>query len=333
MATDEQANGNGPELHVAPSPHAMARGQTTRRLMLDVLIGLVPVFIMAVVVFRHYAVIQVTIAIVSCLIAEWLFVRLRGRQATLGDLSAVVTGAILGLSLPWSAPWYVGVIGGFAAIGFGKVVYGGLGQNMFNPAMVGRAFVMIAFPAALGAAAFVNADITIDAVTQATPLTAAKMAAGNVPAFLPMFIGTTNGCLGETSALACLLGGLYLCWRRTASWEVPVGAIVAVIVLGGLGNLLGLGTGLTVLQHLAGGSFMFGAFFIATDPVSNPLTPKGKLIFGAGFGALVVLLRLFSAYPEGVMFAVLLMNSVVPLINRASIPTPVGGPVPERKKA
>jgi electron transport complex protein RnfD len=252
---------------------------------------------------------------------------MRKRRHTLGDLSAVVTGVILALSLPGTAPWYIGCIGGFAAIGFGKVVFGGLGQNIFNPAMVGRAFVMIAFAGVMGATAYQDANSTVIAVTQATPMQAFKQE-GVVTPLWQLFFGNTNGSLGETSALACLLGGIYLCLRRTASWEIPLGVLLSVGVFGGIWNLTHVESQFTLLHQLLGGALLFGAFFIATDPVTSPLTPKGKFIFGVGIGAFVMLMRVFSSYPEGVMFAVLIMNSVVPLINRWTVPRPVGGPVP-----
>ncbi len=318
-----------PVLHVAPAPHLFSGALTTRRMMFDVLLALVPVLLASLFVFRQYAVIQLAICVVSCLVAEWLFTAMRGRKATLGDGSAAVTGAILGLSLPASAPWYVGFVGSFTAIGLGKVVFGGLGNNIFNPAMVGRAFVMIAFPAVLGATAYVVPGSSVDGLTHATPLTALKML-GESTGLLPLFLGTTNGSLGETSALACMLGGAYLCWRRTASWEIPAGSIAAVVVIAGILSVTAGGSW-GVLHELFSGAFLFGAFYIATDPVSSPLTPKGKWIFGIGFGVLVMLIRKLSGYPEGVMFSVLIMNSVVPLINRWTIPTPVGGPVPEKK--
>jgi len=318
----------GARVHVAPAPHVVRCDLTTRRMMLDVLIALVPVVGVSVYVFRAYAVRQLAVCIASCVVAEWVFAAMRRRRASIGDFSAVVTGSILALSLPGTAPWYVGVIGSFAAIGIGKAVFGGVGQNLFNPAMVGRAFVMIAFPAALGASGYVLANSSVEAITQATPMTAYKQM-GETTSLGALLLGTTNGSLGETSAIACLIGGLYLCIRRTASWEIPAGAIVAVGIFAGLANLADLESQWTVLHHLLGGALLFGAFFIATDPVSSPLTPKGKWIFGAGIGAFVMLIRTFSGYPEGVMFSVLVMNSVVPLINRWTIPRPVGGPVRE----
>jgi electron transport complex protein RnfD len=326
VAPGSPVNRPTPTLHVAPGPHLAGGGPTTRRMMIDVLLGLAPVAAMAVYLFRQYALIQVGICVATCLVAEWAFERWRGRSSTLGDLSAVVTGVILGLSLPWSAPWHVGVVGSVVAIGVAKTVFGGLGQNLFNPAMVGRAFVMVSFASALGGTAYVRSGASLEILTQATPLTMAKEAAGaQLPGLWPLFVGNVNGSLGETSALACVLGGLYLCWRRSAAWQIPAGMIVGASVIAGLVNLLGPDTSLTVLHHLAAGSLLFGAFFIATDPVTSPLTARGQAVYGAGIGALVVLIRWLSSYPEGVVFAVLLMNATVPLINRWTIPKPLGG--------
>ncbi|NJN64319.1 MAG: RnfABCDGE type electron transport complex subunit D [Acidobacteria bacterium] len=293
------------------------------------LIGVAPVVAVALWVFSWYAALQIGICVISCIAFETLLLRMRGRASAVSDLSATVTGVILGLSLPWSAPWYVGVIASFFALGLGKVVFGGLGHNLFNPAMVGRAFVMIAFPAALGASAFVDPEAGLRFVTEATPLTLAKQAGESTP-WWPLFLGTVNGSLGETSALACLLGGIYLCVRRSASWEIPAGMIGSVVALAGIGQMLAPDSPMTVLHHLLAGSLLFGAFFIATDPVSSPLTPRGKFIYGVGIGVLVYVLRVFSGYPEGVMFAVLLMNAASPLINRWTIPLPLGGPVPSK---
>jgi electron transport complex protein RnfD len=315
-------------LEVSPSPHLYNVGLTTRRMMLDVLIALVPVTAMAVWLFRWYAVRQIGLCVLSCLAAEFVLESLlRRRPSKLGDLSAAVTGAILGLAMPWSAPWYVAVIGSVAAIGLGKVVFGGVGMNIFNPAMVGRAFVMISFSMALGSGAYVMTG-GLPVVSQATPLGAAKME-GAVVELWPLFVGNVNGSLGETSAIACLIGGLYLLIRRTACWEIPVSLIATVVVLAAGAQLAGIYPNLTVAHHLLGGSLLFGAFFIATDPVTSPLSIAGKWIFGIGTGALIMIIRLFSGYPEGLMFAVLIMNAMVPLINSWTVPTPYGGVVPK----
>jgi len=351
-AVTAKAAAPAPEIHVAPAPHVYDTSLTTRRMMIDVLIALTPIVGMSLFVFRLYALKHLALCMVSCLAAELVFTAMRGRKTTLGDCSAAVTGLILALSLPGAAPWYVSVIGSFVAIGIGKVLFGGLGQNVFNPAMVGRAFVMLAFAGAVGASGYVlprpgdaeGAAATTapaghaDVMTQATPMTVAKKAARGealgdnerMPGRLTLLLGTVNGSLGETSALLCLIGGLYLCLRRTASWQIPAGVLLAVVVIAGVIEWTSEPQ-LGVLDHLLGGALLFGAFFIATDLVTSPLTPKGKFIFGLGIGALVMLIRTLSNYPEGVMFAVLVMNSVVPLINRWTIPTPVGGPVPQKE--
>lgn len=317
------------KLSIAPSPHVSNSSFTTRRMMSDVAIGLLPIMAVAFCVFGWRVWYQLGVCVASCLAAEVLFTRMRGRTAPIGDLSALITGLILGLSLPALAPWYIGVIGGFAAIGFGKVVFGGLGHNIFNPAMVGRAFVMIAFPAALGASAYVDSASAVDAITKATPLTVLQQE-GFVTPLMSLLIGTTNGSLGETSAIAILIGGLFIVIRRTASWEIPAAAIGAYALLALIGVVFGVQSDWTVLHSLSSGAFLFGTFFIATDPVTTPLTHTGKFIYGAGFALIVVLLRSMSGYPEGVMFAILLMNALAPLINHWTIPTPFGGTVPER---
>lgn len=357
-----QEQSKAPVLHVAPGPHVFDSAQTTQKMMADVLIALLPVVAVSIYVFRFHAVRQILICTISALFAEAFFTTLRGKKVTLRDCSAAVTGLILALSLPGTAPWYVGVIGAFVAIGIGKVIFGGLGQNIFNPAMVGRAFVMLAFAGAVGASWYVlkaeapagatTAPASMasvsplanmpegDAITQATPMTLGKtadnkLATGekllpeeeHLPSLMSLFLGTVNGSLGETSALACLIGGLFLLLRRTASWHIPVGVLLAATAIGLPVQAWGHSQ-MSLGYHLLGGSLMFGAFFIATDLVTSPITPKGKFIFGLGVGALVMMFRLLSNYPEGVMFAVLIMNGLTPLINQWTIPTPLGGPVP-----
>ena len=356
----EAAPPAGPVIHVAPSPHSYSTSLTTRRMMLDVLIATAPLVVWAIIQFKLGAVLQLAVCVASCVLFEIGFTAMRGRCGVkaVKDLSAIVTGVILALSLPGTAPWYVGVIAAGAAIGIGKVVFGGLGQNIFNPAMVGRAFVMICFAGALAAGAYEvpvedpDADPeTLNVVSQATPMSVLKTKAKDLKeagptegesendespvAISSLFLGNANGSIGEVSALACLLGGLYLCWRRTAAWEIPAGTLGAAAVVTLLAGLIGDAAGLSLLDflsyHMLGGAMLFGAFYIATDPVSSPITPRGRLIFGVGLGLFIMLFRMMSTFPEGVMFAVLMMNAIVPLINRWTIPTPVGGPVPQRK--
>lgn len=312
-----------PVIHVAPSPHLSSSSFTTKRIMLDVLIGLLPVVGASIYIFEMYAVKQLLICLVSCLTAEALFVKIRKKPVTLNDFSAAITGIILALSLPGTAPWYVGVLASVVAIGIGKIIFGGLGMNIFNPAMVGRAFVMIAFASLMGASAFEDAAGVVDVITQATPMDALKQS-GSYTSISDLFWGMTNGSIGETSSIACIIGGLFLCIRRTASWEIPAGIFSVVMILAGIADVVGHHSGNLLIQHLFGGALLFGAFFIATDPVTSPLVPKGKFIFGCGVGAFIMLLRIFSGYPEGVMFAVLLMNALTPLINEWTIPKPLG---------
>jgi electron transport complex protein RnfD len=302
-------------LVVAASPHIYSSSLSTRTMMMDVLIALTPVIGMAIYVYGLHAAKQLLICVSVCLLSEFVFVSMRKKALTLTDFSALITGVILGLSIPAPAPWYVGVVASVTAIGIGKILFGGLGMNIFNPAMVGRAFVMIAFASVMAASGYIDTTLSIDTMTMATPLNAFKQA--GVTISYPMLIfGKINGSPGEVSSIACIIGGLYLCIRRTAAWQIPAGMLSAVLLLGSLVDLAGLQQGWTVLHHLFSGALLFGAFFIATDPVTSPLTPKGKFIFGAGVGTLVMIIRLFSGYPEGVMFAILLMNSVTPLIDR-----------------
>jgi electron transport complex protein RnfD len=336
----------GAPVEIAPSPHLSEQTFTTRRMMIDVIIALTPVIVMAVAVFRWYAVVQMGLCVLACVGTEALFCWLSRKPHSLGDYSAAVTGLILGLSLPWSSPWYVAVVGSVVAIGLGKAVFGGLGCNIFNPAMVGRAFVMLSFARQMGSPAYVVEESDLAVVTQATPLALAKQFAADLAAgritegdlsvemesaenIWALLIGQVNGSLGETSALAIVLGGIYMLVRRVISWEVPAGILVVSLVCVELGYLSDL-TPLDPLHHLITGSLLFGAFFIATDPVTSPLTRKGKFLFGMGIGFLVVVIRLFSSYPEGVMFAVLVMNAAVPLLNRWTIPRPLGGPAPAK---
>lgn len=308
-------------LEVSSSPHISAVGITTRNMMLDVMIGLSPVI--AVAVYQHgiSAIARLLLASTACAVTEAACEKARNRPHHLREGSAILTGLLLALSLPPSAPIYMILLGSLVAIALGKAVFGGLGQNLFNPAMVGRAFVSVAFPADVSGVAYLT-----DGISGATPLTAFKVSAIPTPV-VDLFQGNVTGSLGEVSAIACLLGGGYLILRKSASWQIPTGLLATVLLLGILRHAAAnTQETWTVFNDLFSGALMFGAFFIATDPVSSPFSHKGRILFGAGVGALTWFFRTFSGYPEGMMFAVLLMNAVTPLINQFLIPTPTGSP-------
>ncbi len=317
-------------LRVGAAPH-LADTVTTRRIMFEVVLAMVPMFVAGVWLFRLNAVWLTLAATAGCLAAEAVGNAMRGRtQASLTDGSAVVTGVILAFSLPPGIRLYQAFIGGVVAIGLAKMVFGGLGQNLFNPAMVGRAFLMVCFPVAL--TTWVEPGtlktIGVDAVTQATPLAAAKFHTAPLASIRDLFIGNVAGCVGETSALAALIGGLYLVLRRVADWRQPAGMIGASLAFAAIAHYIAPARFVGPGYHLMSGALMFGAFFIATDYVGAPVTPGGRLLFGVGAGVLVMVIRLFGGYPEGVMYAILIMNALTPLIERWTLPTPFGGKVP-----
>ena len=316
----DDAAAPAPALHVAPSPHFGTTGRSTRWMMYDVILALLPAVGVGVYVFGLDALRVIAITTAACVATEWIFLTVRRRPLTLLDGSAVVTGLILAMSMPWTSPWWMAVIAGTVAIAIGKMVFGGLGNNLFNPAMVGRAFVMICFTTQMTDWGTPPHAIVVDGMTGATAL-AGKAAYD----WLPLLLGNVGGCIGETSALALLLGGLYLCLRRTAAWQIPTGVIGGAMAVALIQWRVDPDAMIGPLTHLLGGGLVLGAFFIATDPVSSPVTVTGRWIFGIGIGVLVMLIRLFAGFPEGVMFSVLIMNSIVPIINRYTIPVPVGG--------
>ena len=313
-----------PQLETTAGPHIVHPGLSTRSMMRDVLIGLAAPLLAALYFFRAAALQQLVICLLGAWATEYICCRMRGQKSTLVDGSVTVTALIFALSLPPLLPWYATAIGMFTAVALGKMVFGGLGFNVFNPAMVGRAFLMLSFPIEMTRWA---APLTVDSITRPTPLAAAKFS-GEITELSPLFFGNVSGSLGETSALAMLAGGLWILWRRAADWRLTVGMIVGVASMAFLQSLTSdPSRSLGVLRHLCAGSVLFAAFFIVTDPVTSPLTRKGRWIFGLLVGALTMLIRWFGGYPEGVMFSVLLANAVVPLIDRATPTTPVGGKV------
>ena len=328
------------KITVSPAPH-ISQPLSTRRIMGDVLIALVPAMIAATVFFRARALLVIGVCVAACVLSEWLCNRIRKQPASVGDLSAAVTGVILALSLPPTVPLSVAIIGSAFAIVIAKMVFGGLGANIFNPAMAGRAFMVASFgvamttwtvPATVDTQMPTITAANADTVTQATPLAWSKdlqrsdAEPAEVNQQIPWaFLGHIGGCLGETSGLALLLGGAYLLIRRTIMWHLPAAVLLAAGGVALMAWLINPDGFANPLLHLFGGGLMIGAFFIATDPVTAPLSVRGMWIFGAGIGALVMLIRIVGEYPEGVMYAVLIMNAFTPLIDRFCKLTPAGG--------
>jgi electron transport complex protein RnfD len=310
------------DLESTGGPHLIEAGASTRRIMLDVLVGLLPVTLAALWYFRGAALGQITVCLVVALASEWLVCRLRGRPSSLGDGSAAITGLILAFSLPPRLPLGAAALGAFIAVALGKMAFGGLGYNIFNPAMVGRAFLMVCFPAWMTQWA---APLTVHATTEATPLAAARFAQ-QFPDLAALWTGNVAGCVGETSAIMIIAGGLWLLWRRAADWRLTAGMLIAVVAVALAEQWIrGSANSLRWQGHLGAGAVLLGAFFIVTDPVSSPLSKAGRWAFGLIVGLLTMIIRLFAGYPEGVMFAVLIANALTPIINRWTVPEPVGG--------
>jgi len=310
--------------------------------MVDVVIGLAPAMVAAGYYFRLHAVLLIATCVISCAAAEYVCNLIRKKPNSLDDFSAVVTGIILALSLPPGLPIWAAIVGSVFCIVIGKMVFGGLGANIFNPAMVGRTFLTASFgmmmttwmvPATIDAGMpKISADNTIDARAQATPLALSKEAlktkrgADAVNEQLgEAFTGEVGGCLGETSALALLLGGAYLLIRKTINFHIPLAVLLSALVFGTITYLINSQASVSPFMHLFSGGLLMGAFFIATDPVTAPLTRRGMWVFGIGVGAITMLIRVVGEYPEGVMYSVLLMNAVTPLIDRFYKRIPAGG--------
>ncbi|MCA9754316.1 MAG: RnfABCDGE type electron transport complex subunit D [Candidatus Eisenbacteria bacterium] len=328
----------GSDLVLQSPPFDSAR-LTTPKLMQEVTLATVPVLLAAVWFFGITALFIVAAACAGAMGAEWLFGQRTAtgrRGATLGDGTALLTGVLMGLTLPPTIPLWMAFVGGLVGIGIGKLVWGGLGGNIFNPALVGRAFLQAAFPTALttwrasggadtlfhvdkGAFAIPFASSGVDAVTTATALSRMKFDAEFLP-WLDLLRGNVAGSLGETSAGILILCGIWMGVRRLYDWRVPVTILVTVAVLGQIFHFVSPEKYPDALFMLFSGGLLYGAVFMATDPATSPTAPRGALIFGAGIGVLVVLIRLFGGLPEGVMYAILLMNATTPLIERVTQP-------------
>lgn len=311
-------------LFAAPSPHIHG-GESTKRIMLDVVLALMPALAVSTYVLGLRVLFITAVSVVSCVAFEYLIARfLLKRQATVGDLSAVVTGVLLAFNLPAGIPWWIVVIGALIAIGIGKMTYGGLGTNPFNPALTGRIFLLMAYPVEM-------TDWTTsipDALSGSTMLAEVKYnpALASELNFTEMFGGYMNGSMGEISALALILGGLYLLWRKVITWHIPV-SILLTMALFAMGYAIGFGGSLIYelpLFHLLAGGALLGAIYMATDYSTSPMTHKGMIIYGVGIGVITMVIRLWGAYPEGMSFAIFIMNAATPLINKYCKPKRFG---------
>lgn len=299
------------KLIVSSAPHAVGP-VSTQKIMTMVLVALIPAFAVGIYQFGYRAAVLTVVCVVSCVVFEYLTNIVLKKKQTVGDMSAVLTGVLLAFNLPAGLPYYIAIIGSFAAIVVVKQLFGGIGQNLVNPAVTARIFLFIAYatemttwPTARGTG--------VDAVTSATPL--GELSMGGMEAVsvsnMDLFLGNVGGCIGEVSALALLIGGIFLICSRVITWHIPVSFLATVGVLGLIwGGVDG------AVFHLCAGGVMLGAFFCATDYVTSPTLPTGKIIFGIGCGLFSMLIRIFASYPEGVSFAILLMNILTPYIDR-----------------
>lgn len=311
-------------LTVSPSPHYQSETSTTK-LMCNVLIALVPALIFSVYVFGFSALLLTLVSVASCLLFEfvidkWLF---KNQNYSIKDCSAIITGVLLSFNLPNSLPLWMVVIGCLIAIGVAKMSFGGLGCNIFNPALVGRVFLLISFPADMTTWSKVS-EYTVDGTTGATPLGMVKegimsgktIADLSLPSTTDLFIGNIGGSLGEISVIALIIGGIYLLCTKTITWHIPVSVLGSIAVFSCILYLANPELNANPIFHLCTGGAMLGAIFMATDYATSPMTSFGKIIFGIGIGVLTVIIRRFGAYPEGMSFAILIMNALVPLINK-----------------
>ena len=314
-------------LNVSPSPHQQSP-ETTRKLMYGVVIALIPALAASIYYFGMGAVIVTLTSVLSCVAVEYLIQRFILKvKPSISDGSAVVTGLLLAFNVPSNLPVHIIVIGAIIAIGVAKMTFGGLGNNPFNPALVGRVFLLISFPVQMTSWPVPTGFKTgyTDAVTGATPLGLLSEGVKNgeavsaimekIPSHMQMFYGRMGGSMGEVAAAALILGGIYLIWKKIITWHIPVSILVTVALFTGILWLADPVKFADPLFHLLTGGLMLGAIYMATDYVTSPMTHKGMIIYGIGIGAITVLIRTWGAYPEGVSFAVLIMNAFVPLLN------------------
>lgn len=302
------------------SPHDFNEASVPR-IMWSVVAALVPATAMAVYYFRLSAVLLILSCVVVCLVTEVVVNWIKGQKPTINDGSAAITGLLLALTLPPTLSISSAVLGSIFAIAIGKQVFGGLGYNIFNPALIGRAFLQASFPVAM--TTWQLPLTPFDGISAATPLGQFKFEGISTP-LMPLLTGNIGGCLGETSAIAILIGGTYLLIRKYADWRIPLSYLGSVFILSGVFWLVDSANYPDPVFMVFSGGLMLGAFFMATDMVTSPITPTGSWIFGLGAGVLVVVIRYFGGLPEGVMYSILLMNAVTPLINRYTRPKFLG---------
>lgn len=301
---------------VSSSPHIRSK-DTVQGVMRDVIIALLPAVLAGIYYFKMQALLVMVVSVLSAVGAEALWQKVRNEKITINDYSAAITGLLLAFNLPPSVPLWLPAVGSAFAIIIVKQFFGGLGQNFMNPALAARAFLTISWPVLM-------TKWTVDGVASATILGIMKEGSGTLPSLWNLFIGNIGGCIGETSALALLLGGAYLVYRRVISINTPLTYIGTVFILSWFLGRNGLMTGLPLHEILAGG-LMLGAIFMATDYSSSPITPMGQIIMGVGCGLITTVIRVYGGYPEGVSYSILLMNLFVPLIDRYITPKVFGG--------
>ena len=312
---------------VSGTPHVRSK-ESIQSIMRDVIIALVPATAAGIYYFGINALILVIAAIVSSVAFEAICQKAMKKPVTVSDLSAVVTGLLLAMNLPAAAPIWVAIVGSAFAIIFGKQLFGGLGQNFINPALAGRAFLLASYPTEMTTWSVPNGLEVADAATYATPL--AQLKAGYLDANLvDLMLGKCGGTIGETCAIALIIGGVYLLYKHVISWKIPVIYIATVAILFGVIGRHGMRM---PLQEIMAGGVMLGGIFMATDYASSPVTPKGQIIFAVGAGLITYLIRTFGGYPEGVSYSILIMNCCVPLIERFTEPT-IFGALPKTKEA
>ena len=312
---------------VSGTPHVRSK-ESIQSIMRDVIIALVPATAAGIYYFGINALILVIAAIVSAVAFEAICQKVMKKPVTVSDLSAVVTGLLLAMNLPAAAPIWVAIVGSAFAIIFGKQLFGGLGQNFINPALAGRAFLLASYPTEMTTWSVPNGLEVADAATYATPL--AQLKAGALDANLvDLMLGKCGGTIGETCAIALIIGGVYLLYKHVISWKIPVIYIATVAILFGVIGRHGMRM---PLQEIMAGGVMLGGIFMATDYASSPVTPKGQIIFAVGAGLITYLIRTFGGYPEGVSYSILIMNCCVPLIERFTEPT-IFGALPKTKEA